>query len=125
NLDNLRPRPWLLRPLRLPLYALQIALIPFFSIVEALGVIYGLLSPDSGFHIINKPGRSDAVAPHAWVHVRAAAAVACLLTGVIVASHLPPTSPIAEAVNRLPTMTGIASAQVSPSQPPSLAPELW
>ncbi|TMD11199.1 MAG: hypothetical protein E6I96_16085 [Chloroflexi bacterium] len=122
NLDNLRPRPWLLRPLRLPLYALQIALIPFFSIVEALGVIYGLLSPDSGFHIINKPGRSDAVTPHAWVHVRAAAAVACLLTGVIVASHLPPTSPLAQAVVHLPSVTGFASTQRSPSLPTSVAP---
>ena len=123
NLDNLRRQHWLLRPLRLPLYALQVALIPFFSIIEALGVIYGLLSPDSGFHIISKPGRSDTVTPHAWVHVRAAAAVACLLAGVIVASHLPPTSPIAQAVNRLPIVTGIASAQVSTSQPASIAPE--
>lgn len=122
NLDNLGRHRWWTRPLRLPLYAAQIALIPFFSIIEALGVIYALLSPDSGFHIITKPGRSDVVVTrHAWVHVRAATAVACLLIGVIVGSHLPPTSPIAEAVNRLPGVGHGALAQLSPL-PMSIAP---
>ena len=76
NLDNLGRRHSFWIRLRVPLYAMQIALIPFFSIIEGLGVIYGLLSPDPGFHIINKPGRSEVfVTRHAWVHVRAATAV--------------------------------------------------
>lgn len=38
----------------LGLLAVQIALIPVFSVMESLGVIYGLLSPVRDFHIVQK-----------------------------------------------------------------------
>jgi egghead protein (zeste-white 4 protein) len=43
------------RPLRrLRLYATQVALIPRFSLMESAAVAYGLLSPDPGFHVVQK-----------------------------------------------------------------------
>ena len=33
---------------------LQILLIPVFSVMEAIGVIYGLMSPPRGFYIVQK-----------------------------------------------------------------------
>jgi beta-1,4-mannosyltransferase len=36
------------------LYVLQVLLVPVFAAMEASGVVYGIVKPDSGFHVINK-----------------------------------------------------------------------
>lgn len=39
---------------RLVLYVMQIVLIPLFSVLEVTGVLYGLVRPESGFHVVKK-----------------------------------------------------------------------
>lgn len=51
NLENL-PRIGI--PRRLFLYLAQVALIPVFALLEAAGVIYGLVRPETNFHVIRK-----------------------------------------------------------------------
>ena len=51
NLENLPPRS---RLRTLGLYAAQLALVPAFAALEAAGVIYGLVRPETGFHVIRK-----------------------------------------------------------------------
>jgi len=41
-------------PRRASLYVVQVAFIPIFSILEASGVLYALLRPESGFHVVKK-----------------------------------------------------------------------
>ncbi len=54
NLANLDSEFRLSRWQRPGLYLLQIGLIPVFSALESLGVLYGLVRPDSGFHVVQK-----------------------------------------------------------------------
>jgi egghead protein (zeste-white 4 protein) len=42
------------RPQRLFWYAALVVLLPVFSVMEAAGVIYGVLKPDVGFHVVKK-----------------------------------------------------------------------
>ena len=51
---NLRDRPKLPRLHRAGLYVLQVALLPLFTLMEAAGVIYALVKPERGFHVIKK-----------------------------------------------------------------------
>jgi egghead protein (zeste-white 4 protein) len=51
NLDNLPPVG---RVRAAGLYAAQVLLIPVFALFEALGVIYALVRPEFGFHVIRK-----------------------------------------------------------------------
>jgi egghead protein (zeste-white 4 protein) len=51
NLENLPPQG---RLRTAGLYAAQVALIPAFAALEAAGVIYGLVRPETGFHVIRK-----------------------------------------------------------------------
>ncbi len=56
NLAHL-PNPHTVTPVRrFALYTLQIILIPVFSIIEAAGVVYGLIKPDASFHVVKKSG---------------------------------------------------------------------
>lgn len=51
NLENLPP----IGPLRTAfLYVAQVVLIPAFALLEAAGVLYGLVRPETGFHVIRK-----------------------------------------------------------------------
>jgi hypothetical protein len=54
NLADLPPdqRPGVLRSAGL--YAAQIVLIPVFSLLEAVAVLWGVTRPDPGFHVISK-----------------------------------------------------------------------
>jgi beta-1,4-mannosyltransferase len=36
------------------LYVLQVLLVPVFAVMEAAGVVYGIVKPESGFHVISK-----------------------------------------------------------------------
>jgi egghead protein (zeste-white 4 protein) len=36
------------------LYALQVLLMPVFCVLEAVGVVYGIVKPETGFHVIRK-----------------------------------------------------------------------
>jgi hypothetical protein len=51
NLDNLPPVG---RVRAAGLYAAQVLLIPVFALFEAVGVIYALVRPEFGFHVIRK-----------------------------------------------------------------------
>jgi egghead protein (zeste-white 4 protein) len=50
---NLQQRglPWYRR---LPWHVLQIVFLPFFSLLEGLAVVYGLVRPDFDFHVVKK-----------------------------------------------------------------------
>ncbi len=52
-------RPWLYVPL--------VMLIPAFSLIESAGVFYGIIRPERGFHVINKPVHSERDHPHLGV----------------------------------------------------------
>ncbi|MBA3357861.1 MAG: glycosyltransferase family 2 protein [Thermoleophilaceae bacterium] len=41
------------------LYVLQVLLIPIFSVMEAAGVIYGIIRPEKGFHVIQKGAANE------------------------------------------------------------------
>ena len=64
---NLRDRPKLALPRRIGTYVLQVALLPLFTVMEAAGVIYALVRPERGFHVIHKgaPGEVPAPMPRA------------------------------------------------------------
>ncbi|HVL93566.1 MAG TPA: glycosyltransferase family 2 protein, partial [Acidimicrobiales bacterium] len=51
---NLRDRPKLPLARQAGLYALQVVLLPVFTLMEAAGVIYALVRPERGFHVIRK-----------------------------------------------------------------------
>jgi beta-1,4-mannosyltransferase len=45
-------------------YAITLFLVPYYSLLEALGVLYALVSPDMSFHVVQKnPRPSDTGAP--------------------------------------------------------------
>jgi egghead protein (zeste-white 4 protein) len=43
---------------RARLYALQLLLVPVFALMEAAGVVYGIVKPESAFHVISKQRNS-------------------------------------------------------------------
>jgi beta-1,4-mannosyltransferase len=43
---------------RARLYALQLFLVPVFALMEAAGVVYGIVKPESAFHVISKQRNS-------------------------------------------------------------------
>ena len=43
---------------RARLYVLQVLLVPVFALMEASGVVYGIVKPESGFHVIKKQHNS-------------------------------------------------------------------
>lgn len=51
---NLRERPRLPLLTRIALYAAQLCLIPVFAVLEAAGVVLGVLRPERGFHVVTK-----------------------------------------------------------------------
>lgn len=50
----LRERPPLSLPRRAGLYAAQVLLLPAFAVLEAAGVVLGLVRPEQGFHVVQK-----------------------------------------------------------------------
>ena len=51
NLDEYGERRWWKRQFW---YASIILLLPLFSLLEAAGVMYGLVKPETGFHVVKK-----------------------------------------------------------------------
>lgn len=49
-------RPWLYLPL--------VLLVPAWSLIESAGVLYGIIRPERGFHVINKPVQPEPHHPH-------------------------------------------------------------
>jgi egghead protein (zeste-white 4 protein) len=50
------------RPVRALLYVAQVVLLPVFGVLETLGVLYAVLAPERGFHVIKKSGEATGVA---------------------------------------------------------------
>lgn len=60
---NLRGMPADIRPSparRLVLSAAQIVLLPIFGILEGFGVLYAMIKPERGFHVVKKSGSGGA-----------------------------------------------------------------
>ena len=51
NLDEHRVQGWLKRA---GWFIAQLVLIPFFAVLEGLGVMAGVLRPVAGFHVVKK-----------------------------------------------------------------------
>jgi egghead protein (zeste-white 4 protein) len=60
---NLRDLPRLPAHRRAVLYGLQVALMPVFAVLEATGVVAGMLRPERGFHVVDKSGASAPMSP--------------------------------------------------------------
>ena len=60
---NLRDRPRLPFRRQFGLYLLQVVLLPLFTMLEAAGVLYALLRPERGFHVIGKDVGATALQP--------------------------------------------------------------
>lgn len=74
---NLRERPPLPLPRRAALYAAQITLVPVFALLEAAGVLAGMVRPERGFHVVRK-----SAAPPQRAHRRTSTSSAGLSCGV-------------------------------------------
>ncbi len=63
---NLRAMPAADRPARgrrCVLWVMQLLLLPVFGLLEAAGVVYAIVKPERGFHVVQKSGSSTSAAP--------------------------------------------------------------
>lgn len=60
---NLRERPVIAWPRRAGLYLAQLVLVPAFTVIEAAGVLAGMLRPERGFHVVDKSAGDQPTAP--------------------------------------------------------------
>lgn len=122
NLDNLPATQQVSRTRRFTLYLLQLLLVPVFSLIEAAGVLYGLIRPDAGFHVVKKSSNRES-GRHRLRTARPALAALVLAAAFLLAINTPlfhgggpggPKLPVTGAIAQHPA----TSAQQAPGPAP-------